>query len=87
MAQNLQYATEEEVSSSRPSAQRLTVEAGVVALLSFLALKFGGFHKGGNPLGDVVEINLGSAIMISAIVTLLYLAARAWRMQKTSHEG
>jgi hypothetical protein len=80
MAPNLQYATEEELSTG-PTPQRLAVECGIVAALCFLALKFGGFHKGGNPLGEVVEINLVSALVISTVVTLLFLAARVWRMQ------
>lgn len=80
MAPNLQYVTEEELSTG-PTPQRLAIECGIVAGLCFLALKFGGFHKGGNPLSEVVKIDWGSAFLVSAVVTLLFLAARMWRMQ------
>ena len=80
MAPNLQYAIEVELRTG-PTPQRLAIECGIVAALCFLALKFGGFHKGGNPLGEVVEINWVSALVVSAVVTLLFLAARVWRMQ------
>lgn len=87
MSKNLQYATEEEIGVGKPSMERLATECGSVAVVCFLALKFGGFHKGGNPLGEVVEINAISAAVLSLIVTLLFLAARMWRMQGSETES
>ena len=61
------------------SPLRRRIECGVVFLLTFLAVRFGGWHHNMDPLGYAVYPSTVTALVIAVVASCLFLLWRTWQ--------
>jgi len=60
------------------SPLRRRIECGVVFLLTFLAVRFGGWHHNMDPLGYPVYPSTVTALAIAGIMSCVFMLWRVW---------
>ena len=66
------------------SAERRWIEFGIVFTLTFLAVRFGGWHHGMDPLGYTENPPSWVALLIAAGVSVFYIMWRVWYSTHTA---
>jgi hypothetical protein len=60
------------------SPMRRNIEFGIVFLLTFCFVRFGGWHHGMDPLGYAVNSSSLTALIAAAIVSTIFIVWRVW---------
>jgi len=61
------------------SPLRRRIEFGIIFLVVFLAVRFGGWHHGGDPLNYAVNPSTLTALLIAAAVSSVVMLWRIWQ--------
>ncbi len=72
------YQIQELDSVKELSPMRRRIEFGVVFLITFLAVRFGGWHHGGDRLNYAVYPSTVTALLIAAAVSSVVMLWRTW---------
>jgi hypothetical protein len=60
------------------SPLRRRIEFGIVFVLTFLLVRFGGWHHGMDPLGYAVYPSTLTALLIAAAASTVFILWRVW---------
>ena len=72
------YQIQELDSVKELSPLRRYIECGVVFLITFLAVRFGGWHHGMDPLGYPVYPSYLTSLLVAAAVSSIVMLWRIW---------